>query len=264
MKVEIDFTKTIQENANDYYLRSKKAKKKLAGLQKGFTELRKKLESETNLKNAPGKKLVLKRKREWFEKFHWGYTGEGFLVVAGRDAKGNETIVKKIMEKDDFYFHADVHGAPHTLLKTIGKIPGEISKKEAAIFSAVVSKAWAQKISAVDVYSTSPEQVSKKAPSGESLGTGAFMVYGKREWFKKTPLEFSIGIDSKNRIFSGPLAAVKTKCSFIVPVSFGNDSKGVASKKIKAFFRQKTGFDANLDDISALLPADGLSVSLSN
>lgn len=262
MKVEIDLTKSIQENANSYYEKSKKAKKKLIGLEKGVIEVKKKLKTEE--KNKPKEKILAKkRERKWFEKYHWFFTSEGFLAVAGRDAKSNEIIVKKVMEKNDLYFHADIQGAPHTILKTDGKKPGETSKKETAVFAAVFSKAWREQLPAIDVYSANPDQVSKKAPSGESLGTGAFMIYGKREWFKKTPLDFAIGF-KKNKsveLFSGPPSAVKKNTEFSVKILSGSDSKGDISKKIRKIFREKSNSsEINLDDIGALLPSGGLKL----
>ncbi|MCR4335710.1 MAG: NFACT RNA binding domain-containing protein [archaeon] len=264
MKIEIDLNKSIQENAGSYYDFSKKAKKKLGGLAKGMHEVDKKISEEGESKGVQ-KKLVKKREKKWYEKYHWFFTSEGFLVVGGRDAKSNEQVVKKIMVPGDVYFHADIQGAPHTILKADGKIPGEISKKEAAIFAACFSKAWREQLAGLDVYSANPDQVSKKAPSGESLGTGAFMIHGKREWFKKTPLQFAIGFkkygDSLD-LFSGPESAVKKNSDYLVKVFFGKDSKGACAKKIRKQFLDKSGnkFEVRLEDIEFLLPSGGLSL----
>tara|TARA_Y100000310_G_C20702563_1_gene831290 strand:+ start:4196 stop:4993 length:798 start_codon:yes stop_codon:yes gene_type:complete len=262
MKIEIDLTKSIQENASSYYGFSKKAKKKLSGLAKGMQEVDRKISEEGKTKTVQ-KKLVKKREKKWYEKFHWFFTSEGFLVVGGRDAKSNEQVVKKIMEPKDVYFHADIQGAPHTILKADGKKPGKSSKEEAAIFAASFSKAWREQLSGIDVYSANPDQVSKKAPSGESLGTGAFMIYGKREWFKKTPLEFAIGfkkVEDSIEIFSGPERAVKKNSDYLVKVFFGKDSKGVCAKKLRKQFLDKSGLEARLEDIEFLLPSGGLSL----
>ena len=45
------------------------------------------------------KKLERKKSREWFEKFHWFYTSEGFLCIGGRDSTSNEIIIKKHTDK---------------------------------------------------------------------------------------------------------------------------------------------------------------------
>jgi len=264
MEVEIDLTKSIQENADSYYGLAKKSKKKLGGLAKGMEEIEKKIASSSV--EVKTKTLVQKRAKEWYEKFHWFFTSENFLVISGRDAKTNEIVVKKHMAKSDVYFHADVHGAPHTVLVTAGKKPSQISLNEAAIFAAVFSKAWSEQLSAVDVYSAAPEQVTKTAPSGESLGTGAFMVYGKRTWHKKTPLTHYIGLKKNGdslSICSGSESAVRKNSDFMLKLSFGSDSKGLAAKKIRVKFSEKLKekADLNLDDIMALLPSGGLAVN---
>mgnify|MGYP001614369551 CR=1 FL=1 len=257
MRVEISMGKTIRENADSYYELAKKARKKLAGLGKGEQELRKKILA--GKASATEKKVAHARKREkkWFEKFHWFFTSEGFLVIGGRDAKSNEVVVKKNAEKNDVYFHADIHGAPHVVLKTAGKKPGEKSLAESAVFAAVFSKAWDSQLAAVDVYSASPEQVSKSAPSGESIGTGAFMVYGERKWFRKTPLKFAVGAKKEADSFgliSGPLDAVKANSDFFVEIVFGALSKGDAGKMLKKRFEARFGVSVSLDEIVSLLP----------
>ena len=215
---------------------------------------------------VPQKKLHRKREREWFEKFRWFYTSEGFLVLGGKDAKTNETIVKKIMQPQDIYFHADIHGAPHVVLKTGGKNPSEASKKEAAVFAASFSSAWREHLPYIDVYSAKPEQLSKKAPSGESIGTGAFMVYGKREWFRKTPLDFALGFretpEKGIELFPGPESAVRKNSSFYVNILFGGEPKSAAAKKtLKIFAGKLSGaYPQLLDDIAALLPSGNLRV----
>ena len=262
MKIEIDFMDSLEGNANSYYALVKKAKKKLGGLDSGVAKVKSKILSEEKNKTVQ-KKLVKKREKKWYEKFHWFFTSEGFLVISGRDAHSNEIVVKKLMEPEDIYFHADIQGAPHTIIKTNGEVPSQKSKQEAAIFAGVFSKAWREQIPGIDVYSALPNQVTKNAPSGEALGTGAFMIYGKREWFRKTPLEFAIGIKKGNafEVCSGPIEAIKANCSFFIELSFGDDSKGATAKKIKSIFSKKLkSTEINLDDLSALLPSGGIKV----
>ena len=264
MRIELSLEKSLQQSADEYYAKSKKAKKKLAGLERGVLELGEKLSKESG-KRPEKRVLVRKRQKKWFEKFHWFFTSEGFLVIGGRDSRSNELVVKKHMDQVDIYFHADVQGAPHVVMKTTGKEPGEASMREAAVFAAAFSKAWREQIAGIDVYSAKPGQVSKSAPSGESLGTGAFMVYGKREWFKRTPLGFAIGYSPKEDpiVFSGPRSAVKARAEFYLELEFGSDSKGAAAKRLHREFSKKgvsRGF--TLEEIESLLPSGGIRVVL--
>ncbi|MFH1697036.1 MAG: NFACT RNA binding domain-containing protein [Candidatus Diapherotrites archaeon] len=257
MKVTISLGKTLQQNASDYFGKSKKAKKKLAGLEKAVLETEKKLAGEM-LKAREIKTPEKKRKKEWHEKFHWFISSDGFLVIGGRDAKSNEDAVKKHMDKNDLYFHAEIQGAPHTIVKSGGKkVPGQ-TKKEAAQFAAAFSSAWKSGSPAVDVYSVKPEQVSKSAPSGESLGTGAFMIYGEREWFRKTPIEFAIGLSEKNGeyiVISGPPSAVRKHTKNFATIKQGMLPKGAAAKRVAGVLK-----GGDLDELLAMLPSGGIEV----
>lgn len=57
------------------------------------------------------------RKPAWFEKFHWFVSSGGLLVLAGRDARQNELLVKRYLRASDLYVHADVHGAASLVIR---------------------------------------------------------------------------------------------------------------------------------------------------
>lgn len=265
MKVEIDLRKSLEENANAYFEKSKKARLKLKGLEKAVGEMQEKikkmevgreLKEENEIKEkTEGKNLIKKRSKEWFEKFHWFYTSEGLLCIAGKDRQSNEQLVKKHLQEKDLYFHAEITGASHCVLKE-GQNAGRESLKEAAQFAGVWSKAWQQGLQAIDVYSAKPRQVSKKAPSGESIATGAFMIYGKREWFKKTELEIAVGIDEKERVISGAKKAVENHSKVqAVILKPGSEGKSEIAKKLQKIFEKKLQ-SAELDEIIAVIPAN--------
>ena len=267
MEAEIDLRKTLEENASDYFEKSKKAKKKLAGIAKAITDTEKRIEKLRHKKEIEREKSkpIKKRKQQWFEKFHWFFTSDNLLVVAGRDSKSNEIIVKKHMESGDLYFHADIHGAAHCVLKTTGNKAPSQSMKETAEFSAVNSRAWQQGVSSADIYSVLPSQVSKKAPSGEAIGTGAFMIYGERNWFRKTPLDFAVGIKKENSshmVISGPVSAVKTHSLVHKKILQGRKKKGEIAKQLKKLFERElsTELQVHLDEFIAMLPAGGLEL----
>jgi len=266
VRVKIDLGKSLQENASAYFEASKKARKKLLGLNRAIVETKKKVSNiDAKAKKTETTEPLKKRKREWFEKFHWFFSSDGVLVIGGRDAKSNEEIMKKYSEQGNLYFHADIHGAPHVIAKCENNSAPEKTKTEAAVFAAVFSKAWHSGVSSIDVYSVKPAQVSKTAPSGEAMGTGAFMVRGTREWHRKTPIRFAIGVKTekgKDIIISGPPSAIKEQALIFVVVGQGRETKGFAAKKIKSIFEKKLGrkVSAELDEIISLLPAGGCEV----
>ncbi len=259
MKIEIDLNKNLNENASLYFEKSKKAKKKLKGLEKAVKDTGKKLKELEEKDEAKEKKvLVKKRKKQWFEKFHWFYTSDNLLAIAGRDVKSNEELIKKHLEKDDLYFHAEIPGSPHCILKTKKNSAPQNSMQETAEFVASFSRAWSSGLSSVDVYSVLPEQVSKKAPAGESMKTGSFMIYGNRNWFKKTGLNFAIGIKKEEKeliVVSGAEDAVKKHAEVFFRITQGKDSKGITAKKLKKLFESKLDAIVDLDEIISMLPS---------
>ena len=251
MEIEIDLGKTVEENATKYFQKSKLAKKKIVGLHKAI-EVTSKIAEKKIVKT---KKIV--RKEKWFEKYRWFFTSDGLLVVGGKTASQNEEIIKKHMDKKDIYFHAEVYGAPHCVVKLseskLVTVPKQ-SMEEVAQFAATFSKAFETGQSIADAYSVKPDQVSKRAPTGTSLGSGAFMIYGERNWFKNTPLSCAIGFLQKEKILmSGPVSAVKKKCIHVFELKFGTIEKNKTAKLLVEKYSAK-GLSFSNEEILSLLP----------
>lgn len=186
MEIGIDYTKSAQENAQDYFERAKDAKKKLEGARQAITRLEEKVKTLEKSKVIE-KKIRKKEDREWYEKLYWFFASDGRLAVGGRSAQQNEEVVSKYLGPDDLFFHANIFGASAVVLKE-GKAAAKEVKEEAAQFAACFSKAWENNQSSVDVFAVGREQISKSSQAG-SLGTGSFLISGEREWFKNVNLE---------------------------------------------------------------------------
>ena len=168
MRIGLDIRKSVEQNAASYFEKAKKDKKKLEGARRIVEEYKKKL---TVLETEQTeKKIVVSRpvKKEWFEKFRWFFSSDGFLVIGGRDATTNEIVIKKYTENDDLVFHTDMAGSPFVVIKKEGKTGDfpDSSRQEVAVFTAVFSKGWKQGMSTMSVFCVKPEQVSKTAPQG--------------------------------------------------------------------------------------------------
>ncbi len=257
MEVEIHFSKSVDENAGKYFDLAKKNKKKLEGAKKALEnskkELKKLEQSEGKFWQEEAKKEAHKqRKKEWYEKFHWFISSEGFLCVGGKDATSNEIIVKKHMEKEDIVLHTDMAGSPFFIIKG-GITCKKETKEEAAQAVAVYSKAWKLGHANADVFYVKPEQVTKESKSGESLTKGSFMIYGETKYFHPQ-LVYAIGI-FEDQIIGGPETAIKSKTKDYVLVIPGREKKSALAKKIKA--KLKAG---HVDDIIKFLPAGGAQI----
>ncbi|MHA1123212.1 MAG: ribosome rescue protein RqcH [Candidatus Heimdallarchaeota archaeon] len=271
--VELNFLKTASDNANEMYKKAKKAEGKAPGTQKKieeFTEKIKKLEIGIVELSKKEKILIEKRKRDWYEKFHWFKSTDGFLVIAGKDMRTNNELVKKYLEKDDLFLHADIHGAAVVIIKSDGKLIPETTINEAAIFSVTYSKAWKDRSSTENTFWVTPDQVSFSAPSGEYLAKGSFIIKGKKNILRNIPLEIAVYpiIEEKwSYVISGPLSAIqafkdvnKAKIVRVVP---GDTIKSKIAKIIVSQFLE--GLDEKdtskinataLNELITILPGD--------
>ena len=226
--------KTLFENAAVFYERGKRERQRLDGAKAALSNSQNKLdEVEMKIREAEKSQILgpveaLKelekrkvKRKEWFEKFRWFVSSDGFLIIAGRDAVTNDVLIKKYTHAKDVVFHADIVGAPFVVIKTEGKNVGEQCLREAAEFAAAFSRGWREGFGSVDVYWVRPDQLSKGGPSGESVSRGAFVVRGERNWMRGVPLRLAIGVASDEekglaRIGGGPVEAVKAKSDVFV------------------------------------------------
>ncbi|XP_013772570.1 nuclear export mediator factor NEMF-like [Limulus polyphemus] len=194
--VDINIDLSAYSNARKYYDKkrnaAKKAQKTLESSEKAFKSAEKK--TKQLLKEVAVITTITKaRKTFWFEKFLWFISSENYLVIGGRDIQQNELIVKKYLKQGDIYVHADLHGASSIVIKnpTGGDVPPK-TLNEAGTMAVCYSAAWEAKIvtSAWWVYH---HQVSKTAPSGEYLTSGAFMIRGKKNFLPPSHLIMGFG-----------------------------------------------------------------------
>lgn len=256
MEIKINLDKNVEENAQIYFERAKKSKKKLEGAKKALQETKKKLEKqekthEKTKERADAIKKAKERKKEWHEKFKWFISSDDILVIAGKDASTNELIIKKHTEPWNLVFHTEAPGSPFVVIKNKKEqeIP-ETTKKEAATFAGTNTKAWERNISSIEVFQVKPEQVTKETKAGEYIAKGSFMIYGKRI-IHDIVLDMSIGYYTKNEhkiVMTGPTSAIKKHCEDYVTLKQGNLKKGEISNKIV----QKLKLATNEEVLSAL------------
>ncbi|MFC1800739.1 NFACT RNA binding domain-containing protein, partial [Nanoarchaeota archaeon] len=235
--------------------KAKKLKRKIQGaeeaLEKSLGKL-KKIEKDIAKEEKEKEELKSKviRKKEWYEKFRWFRSSEGFLVIGGRDATTNEIVVKKHMDTDDVVFHTDMAGSPFFIVKSEGKKIGDATLQETAQATAVYSKAWKVGLGTTDVFHVKPEQVTKEAQSGEYMAKGSFMVRGKTTYIRPD-MSMAIGIKD-DQIIGGPIDAVKANSNKHVIIIQGKGKSSAIAKKIV----KKLG-GGDLDEIIRFLPPGG-------
>ncbi len=269
--IELDFRKPLTKIAEKYYEQAKKAERKIVPAISAIEEMRKQLEQEhekITIITEESKVMIKKHSRYWYEKYHWSFTPKGFLVIGGTNAKVNQELVRKRLNKQDFFFHADIRGAAATILfqdKTKGNI-GEVDLDAAARISACYSSAWKTGQAAAEVYYVTGEQVSLSAPSGEYLPKGGIMVRGKKTTLDRIPLQLAVGITfgapNEPYIIVGPPNFIEDYATHYVLVQPGDSRKSNVAKIIKSKleeYAKDSTFRAlvksiNLNDIVSRLP----------
>jgi predicted ribosome quality control (RQC) complex YloA/Tae2 family protein len=286
--VTLAVEKSVHQNAQTYFEQARtlkdKAKGAKAALERTETQATKEQAKRAKDAAAGRVRLAKRSKRFWFEKHRWGILSDGRMIVGGRDAKGNDTVVRKYLRSTDLYVHADLHGAPSCSLRLhdgleidpnpmgfrpegvaslkisqefvdgledAQNLPVEIIE-EGAQLAIAWSRAWGSGGAAATAFHARPSQVSKQTESGESIGRGAFVVRGQRTWYRDVPMEIAIGFAIINNIpipISGTAAGVSKICQRWALIKPGREKKETIANRIA----KATGL-AQDDVLSALPP----------
>ncbi|KXA90333.1 hypothetical protein AKJ57_04220 [candidate division MSBL1 archaeon SCGC-AAA259A05] len=261
VSVELDLRRSSFENASEFYEEYKTAKKKRKGVKQSIKETEEELErlreegiEGIEVPTTPPPERT--REKMWFERYRWFRSSDGHLIIAGRDAKTNQEIVEKHMEPQDLYLHADLKGAPHTVIKGENEKISESIIQEAAKFAAIHSRAWRRGQAAAKVYWVRPEQVTKEAPSGEYIPKGSYMIEGERN-YQTVSLEAGIGLldeDDAKIPICGPISAIRAHSNFLIKIKPGQTKKSELAKKIKLRLEGKVDENIDIDELMQILP----------
>jgi predicted ribosome quality control (RQC) complex YloA/Tae2 family protein len=274
--VSLPLNADVGDVINELFNRAKELERKAKGAEEAMSKLRERIE-ELKLE---GERLsasvressvrVIYGAKEWFERFRWFITTGGKLVIAGRDATQNEVIVRNYLKPWDLFVHADIPGAAAVIMKLRGPNE-EVSEEdllEATRYAASYSRAWVMGLSVLDVFYVRGEQVTKKAPSGEYLGKGSFMIYGNRGWVRNVELRLGVGVrvDHINdtalvRLITAPPEAIGALTNYYVVIRPGSKDKNEVGKAIYEEFKGKVPGLArvvNVDNVVEALPGPSI------
>lgn len=257
--VELDYKKGLEENASLIYAKAREAKDKAIRshelaleTEARIAELKRKdaLEAQkVKVETKPTKKF-------WFEAYKWFITTSGHLVLAGRDARTNDQVVKKHLTSVDRYAHADVHGAPSVVIKE-GANASEEELADACVFALAHSKAWNAGIREGSAYWVLPDQVSKTPDAGEFVPRGAFIIRGKRNYVHHIQLQLAIGEiehEGARKIMCGPKESVIKHSKRYVIIAPGDGDRSKASAALAK------ELNVPEEEISRILPPGDLEI----
>ncbi|RLM53604.1 fibronectin-binding domain-containing protein [Halobellus sp. Atlit-31R] len=192
--------------------------------------------------------IPIRTSEDWYERFRWFRSSDGFLVIGGRNADQNEEIVTKYLNKHDLFFHTQAHGGPVTVVKATGpsepseavEFP-ESTKAEAAQFAVAYSSIWKEGRFAGEAYMVTPDQVSKTPESGEYIEKGSFVIRGERTYFRDVAAEVAIGIqcEGETQVLGGPPSAIEDAVETSIRVQPGRYAQNDAAKMLYREFRDR-------------------------
>lgn len=258
-ELKLDIRKSLEKNAAAYFENAKKLKAKIEGINATIEKFENQLynvDSQEKVAIEEQKKKAQRKlvEKKWFEKFHWFLSSEGFLCIGGRDATTNEVIIKKHVDKTDLVFHTEAPGSPFFVIKSEAKKPGAITIEECAQATVSYSRAWKLGLASTDVYWVLPEQISKKAESGEFLSKGAFIIRGKKN-VVPAQMKLAVGLGDDGKIMGGPPSAIEKHCKKFVFVVQGDNKTSDAAKKILKIIGAQ-----DLNEVVSVLPAGGCKI----
>jgi predicted ribosome quality control (RQC) complex YloA/Tae2 family protein len=190
-----------REAAQALYDQAKRASQRLEGAQEALRSTEAQLRSEA-ASAAPARPVPsplrppARQRHFWFEKApRFFISSEGFVVIAGRDARTNDALVKRYLGEHDVYLHADLHGAPSVVIKVPDPKgpPGEPTLQEAGQWALCQSRAWRAGLASADAFWVLGDQVSKAGASGEYVARGSWVIHGTRHTLRDLPLELTLG-----------------------------------------------------------------------
>ena len=297
-EVTVDVDTGVEKNADRLYTAAKRIEEKKSGAQEAIENTRAELEAVKKRRDAweaddsgdtddgdddeqadrdwlAMASIPIRSSEEWYERFRWFHTSDGFLVIGGRNADQNEEIVTKYLDKHDRFLHTQAHGGPVTVLKATGpsepsdpvEFP-ETTLSEAAQFAVSYASTWKEGRYAGEAYLVTPDQVSKTPESGEYIEKGSFVVRGDRRYFRDVASEIAIGVqcEGETRVIGGPPSPIEDRAAAAIRVQPGRYAQNDAAKLLYREFKQRFTDQSFLrkvaspDRIQEFLPAGGSEI----
>jgi len=294
-RVTVDASMGVEKNADHLYQEAKRIEEKKEGAQAAIENTRSDLEDAKQRRDEweaqdagetdgadsdeveeidwlARASIPVRKQENWYDRFRWFRTSNGFLVIGGRNADQNEELVKKYLDRGDKFFHAQAHGGPVTVLKATGpsessrdvEIPDQ-DKREAATFAVAYSSVWKDGKHAGDAYMVDPDQVSKTPESGEYLEKGGFAIRGDRTYFRDMAADVAVGISCEGRtgVLGGPRSAIEGQVETSVQIEPGQFAQNDIAKRLYREFKDRFVDDsfvrkvASPDQIQEFLPPGG-------
>ena len=262
-KIKINIDSPLQSIASVLFNQAKRQSGAINSIQAIKEKTEKKLAKFQNQTEAERNLVVVSeiRKKNWYERYRWFMTSDGYLTIGGRDAASNSAVIRKHLDKNDKVFHGDIFGSPFFILKDSENVP-DTTMNEIAHATVCFSRAWREGLYGVSAYWVHPEQIKKSAPSGEFLPKGSFTIEGQRNFIKSETLKLAVGImrleDNDYVLTCGPPEPIKKNSICYAIIEPNGSEMAENAKKIRLEFLklfEDITRKINIDEFVRALPA---------
>lgn len=179
-----------------------------------------------------------------YKKYRWFFTRSGKLVVGGKSAESNDTLLNELkgMRKELIVMHTKSPGSPFcAIIAPINTISKD-DLNECAVFTGCFSKAWKEGKKSTSVHSFKLSQLSKDS----SMNKGTWSVSGKVNDFN---INLKLAVTYQNEIVRAvPIMSISEDevIVFAIPGKIDKTKVKIGSLKI------------NREQLNSALPAGGV------
>jgi len=187
-----------------------------------------------------------------YRKYKWFYTASGKLVVGGKSADQNDTLLSivKRSKNEHIIMHTAEPGSPFTVILADVKKVTRSDLEECAVFTGCFSRTWkaGKKKTIISIFQSS--QIYKN----RSMSTGTWGVSEKADKISVS-LELVL-TKQKGSLRAVPEKSVKNKKDILLKIVPGNIDKSEMLPKLQV----ELSDSYNQDELLSALPAGGLRI----
>lgn len=185
-----------------------------------------------------------------YKKYRWFFTRSGKLVIGGKSAEQNDSLIREIKKFGDLIvMHTSTPGSPFSaILSPIDKLSKE-DLDEAAVFTGCFSRLWksGKKTAKVDIFKLSEMTKSK------SMASGTWGVKNKLS-SKSVPLELVLTLQEDVLRAVPPQTVPASKA--ILKICPGKIPKNQAPTKLSLELKK----EVSQEEILSALPTGGIKI----
>lgn len=185
-----------------------------------------------------------------YKKYKWFYTSSNKLVIGGKNAIQNDSLLQKIksLNKEFIILHTEDPGSPFSIIISDIKMVDKKDVEESAVFTACFSQAWKKGSKKASVHFFNSNQIYKT----KGMKPGTWGVVGD---IKKISVPLSLVLTKQKSILRAiPEKAVKDKENIFGIICPGKIPKEELAPKL---YHELNGLFTQSEIMSAI-PTGGL------